>query len=220
MEYIDENTQKIIATELEDLKAEVKFVVFTADDEDCEFCEETLGLITELSSLSNKLSMESCDIDNDEAIAEKYGVDKIPAIVLLRKKDNDEKDFGIRYYGIPAGHEFMTLLKDITQISTGEHRLSESTLDALNSLSAPIKLEVFVTPSCVYCPRAALLAHAFALASDHISADVIEAGEFDELSANYGVMSVPMTVLNERVPIDGVVPEEHLLAEILKVAGK
>ena len=220
MEYLDENTQKIIETELEALQDEVEFVVFTADDEDCEFCNDTLGLITELASVSDKLSLQSWDIDNDEAVAEKYGVDKIPAIVLLRKKDSGEKDFGIRYYGIPAGHEFMTLLKDVVQISTGEHRLSESTLEALKSLEKPVKIEVFVTPSCVYCPRAALLAHAFALASEHITADVIEAGEFDELSANYGVMSVPMTVLNARVPIDGVVPEEHLLAEILKVAGK
>jgi thiol-disulfide isomerase/thioredoxin len=75
--------------------------------------------------------------------------------------------------------------------------LSAPTLDALAALHVPLHVQVFVTPTCPYCPRAMLLAHKLAFVSEHVRADAIDASAFPELAARYGVRGVPRTIANE-----------------------
>jgi len=74
---------------------------------------------------------------------------------------------------------------------------------------------VFVTPTCPYCPRAVVLAHQMAMESPHITAEMVEAMEFNELSNRFSVGGVPQTTINEGAgTVIGAVPEEQLLSEI------
>jgi glutaredoxin len=75
-------------------------------------------------------------------------------------------------------------------------------------------MQVFVTPTCPYCPQAVLLAHKMALESDLVTADMVEATEFPHLSMKYSVMGVPRTVINETVHMEGAAPEPLLLAKV------
>jgi len=76
---------------------------------------------------------------------------------------------------------------------------------------------VYVTPTCPYCPRAVLLAHKLALASDLVTADMVEATEFPHLANKYHVYGVPRTVINEVIHIEGAVPEGALLPQLMTV---
>ena len=58
-----------------------------------------------------------------------------------------------------------------------------------------------------------------AIESDKVTADVVEASEFPELSQRYRVMSVPKTVVNETTQFVGALPEERYLGEVLKAAA-
>ena len=60
------------------------------------------------------------------------------------------------------------------------------------------------------------LAYQFALENDHVRADGIEATEFPDWTAKYGVHAVPKTIVNESFSIEGSLPEEHFLDEILR----
>lgn len=60
------------------------------------------------------------------------------------------------------------------------------------------------------------LAHQFAMESDFISADCVEATEFPELAGKYRVYAVPRTVINESAFIEGSMPEDFFLDSILK----
>jgi hypothetical protein len=60
------------------------------------------------------------------------------------------------------------------------------------------------------------LAHRFAIENDLIRADCIEAIEFPELASKYRVYAVPKTVINEGIYIEGALPEDFFLEEILK----
>jgi predicted DsbA family dithiol-disulfide isomerase len=62
-----------------------------------------------------------------------------------------------------------------------------------------------------------LLAHKLALASEHITADMVEVSEFPHLAAKYQVYGVPRTVINEVIQIEGAVPENALVPELMKV---
>jgi cytochrome c553 len=109
------------------------------------------------------------DLDTHPPEATLYRVDKAPAIVVLGD-ETGRRNFGIRFYGSPAGYKFATLIEDIRMASRGATDLSPATVETLSHLTTPLHLQVFVTPS-PYCPRAALLAHKMALVSDWVTAN-------------------------------------------------
>lgn len=212
MSLLKEEDRQHLIQEFAALQQPVKIVVFTQEFE-CQYCRETRQIAEELADLSTLISLEIHDFVEDKEIAEQYNVDKIPATILMLDGDSP-KDYGIRYYGIPSGYEFSSLVEDVLMIGAGDAGLSPDTEQWLAGLDQPLHLQVFVTPTCPYCPRAVLLAHQLALASDLISADMVEATEFPQLSMKYNVMGVPRTVINETVYQEGAAPEALILAKM------
>lgn len=97
--------------------------------------------------------------------------------------------------------------------------LSQKTKDALKAIDKDIHIQVFVTPTCPYCPLAVRLGHQFALESSHIKADKVESSEFPHLTQKYNVFGVPKTVINDAFSVEGAVPEEIFLENVLKALG-
>lgn len=214
MAMLKKDIQAQVQKEFARLDAPVKLVVFTQSFE-CQYCTETRELIEEVAELAPQLSVEIYDLVTDKALAEEYGIDKIPAVALVRGGEV-ERDYGIRFYGIPSGYEFSTLIQDIVMVSSGDSGLSEQTKAQLAKLEEPVHLQVFVTPTCPYCPPAVHLAHQLAMASDKVKADMVEAIEFPHLSNKYDVMGVPRTVINETEFLEGAAPEAMLMARIME----
>jgi glutaredoxin-like protein len=186
--------------------------------EDCDYCADTYLLLEEVSAISDKISLTAYDLDADQEVAQKHRVDKAPGIVLVGKDGEELHDFGVRFAGIPSGHEFSSLIHDLLRVSSQDSGLSADTRDRLKEIKDPVHLMVFVTPTCPYCPQAVLLAHQMAMESPMIEAEMIEAMEFSDLSNRYNVSGVPQTTINYGAgTVVGAVPESHLLAEILRI---
>ncbi len=222
MSLLNDDIQKQIRQAFEALSGPVKIVMFTQGESvpECETCADTRQLLEEVSALSGKITLEVHDFVRDAALAEQYHIDKIPAVAILSGGDAPAgvpKDFGIRLYGVPAGYEFSTLIEDILMVSRQKPALNARTLDELKKLTQPVTIQVFVTPTCPYCPRAVVLAHQLAMASDLITASMVEANEFPHLSNKYQVYGVPRTVIEDVIHIEGVVPEAALVDELMKV---
>ena len=212
MKLIQDEHKPEIQKRLEAMLHPVKLINFTQKFE-CDYCAETRQLMEELATLSDKLSVEVYDFEKDQEAVQRYQVDKIPATVVV-----GDRDYGVRFYGIPSGYEFSTLLDAIVMVSRRASGLSEETRRKLQALREPLHLQVFVTPTCPYCPRAVHLAHQFAMESDLVTADMVEATEFPELSQRYGVMGVPKTIANDRTAAEGALPESHFLDHVLQAA--
>lgn len=196
-------------------------ILFFGQKDDCVYCDDTQQLLEEVSVISDRISLETYDMDVDRGIAEKYNVDKAPGFVLVGKDGDALMDYGVRYAGIPSGHEFSSLINDLIRVSSRNSGLSEQTREQLKNIKNPVHLMVFVTPTCPYCPQAVLLAHQFAMENPLIQAEMIEATEFQELSQKHGVSGVPQTTINDGAGmVVGAVPESHLLAEILRIGNK
>jgi glutaredoxin-like protein len=207
MKLLNTETEKEIQTILKEMKDKVKIILFTSDD--CMYCKETKQLLEELHQLEDKIILEVYNKDFAKEKAEYYNIDKIPAIVL-----ENEKDYGIRFYGIPSGYEFGTLLQDIIYVSKKVTDLNPSTKEFIKQIKKPLHIQVFVTPTCPYCPKAVLMAHQMAMESDLIKADMIEATEFSELANKYNVYGVPKIIVNDKIHIEGAVPESVFLNKI------
>ena len=136
-------------------------------------------------------------------------MDKVPVIVSRRIQE-----IRSQLYGVPAGYEFSTLVKDIVQASRGETALSAETKKMLGTIKRPVHLQVFVTPTCPYCPGMVSLAHQFAMENGNIEADMIEVTEFPQLAVKYNVAGVPKTVINENIELIGLQPEEALARQV------
>jgi len=192
-------------------------VLFFGRQDDCEYCDQTLQLVEEVSELSDKLHLSTYDVESDAELASKYNVDKTPGLVITARDGDQLVDFGVRYAGVPSGHEFSSLIQDIILISGRDSGLSQQTRDLLADLTEPVSLQVFVTPTCAFCPQAVILAHQMAMESPMVQAEMVEAMEFPELSSKHGVSGVPQTTINDGAAnVVGAVPEQQLLAEIIR----
>jgi len=197
-----------------DLRNPVQIMYF-GGDHDCAYCEETRQLVEELAAISEHITLTIHDITVDQDLAKLYNVDKAPGLVIAAREGDQITDFGVRLSGIPSGHEFTSLIQDIVMVSHRDSGLNPQTRDFLKSLDKPVTLQVFVTPTCPYCPRAVVLAHQMALESPMVQAEMVEATEFPDLSTRHRVSGVPHTVVNDgKGNVVGAVPETNLMAEI------
>ena len=131
-----------------ELKNEVTLGLFTQKSSlltipgrECRYCGETQQLMEELVALSPKLHLEVYDFYSQTEEREKYGVERIPAI-LLGAKD----DARLKFYGIPTGQEFPTILESIKTLSRGVSPLTMESRKKLRKVNQPVRIQVFVTP--------------------------------------------------------------------------
>jgi glutaredoxin-like protein len=223
MEMLNKETRETTRAKFEaGLIDPVRIILFTQEPkrlvlfgslqgQDCYFCKETRRLLEEVSALSEKIELQVLDIKADAEKAAQFGIDKVPGIVIMGRSDP-----GIRIYGIPSGYEYSTLVEDIIDVSRGTTGLTEKTKETLKTVDKNIRIQVFITPTCVYCSGVVRLAHQFALESPFIRAEMIESTEFQDLSNRYNVYGVPKTIVNDVIIFEGAVPEEEFLENVLK----
>jgi glutaredoxin-like protein len=196
------------------LKEPVQILFFGAKS-NCDYCDDTRQLVEEVVELTDSLRLSIYDLEDDVAIARQYKVDKAPGMVILGREGEQLLDYGVRVSGIPAGHEFSSFIHDIILVSSRDSGLNEKTRQFLGDLSQPVHLQVFVTPTCPYCPRAVVLAHQMAMESPWVEAEMVEATEFPELAERYNVSGVPQTTINFGAgTLIGAAPEDYLIDEI------
>ncbi|ASJ15853.1 glutaredoxin [Thermococcus chitonophagus] len=222
MGLISDADKKVIKEEFfSKMTNPVKLIVFIGK-EHCQYCDQLKQLVQELSELTDKLSYEIVDFDTPEGqeLAKKYRIDRAPATTITQ----DGKDFGVRYFGLPAGHEFAAFLEDIVDVSNAQTDLMPESKEELAKIDKDVRILVFVTPTCPYCPLAVRMAHKFAIENTKagkgkILGDMVEAIEYPEWADQYNVMAVPKIVIQvngeDKVQFEGAYPEKMFLEKLL-----
>ena len=141
MGMLKEEDRKKLIDLFKAIKNEVKIIFFTQEME-CMYCSATHDVLEEISSISDKVALEAHDFVADAELAKKYGVDKIPATILI-----GEKDYGIHFYGVPGGYEFNVLIQDILNIGKRDAELSNDVLAELNKVDHHVHLQVLISPT-------------------------------------------------------------------------
>jgi len=179
---------------------------------ECEFCNETQQIVEELADLTDKIRVERREFSASDPSVKDLGVDKLPAIVLEGPPDG-----AVKYFGIPGGFEFSSLVEDIVDVSRGQTDLSDEAKETVRGIDQDTHIQVFVTPTCPYCPSAVRIAHQMAIENpDHIRADAIEASEFPHLVSKYELAAVPTVVVNEKVQFEGALPDKEFADQVIQ----
>lgn len=208
---LKEEDQKQIQLRLQDMTGQVELKFFTQIVAGtCQYCAETERLLKEVSDLSEKLELQILNFVTDKDQVESYGIDKIPATVI-----EGEKDYGIRFFGIPAGYEFAIFLEIILLVSSGKSGINNTFQNQIQTVGKPVHIQVFVTPMCPYCTKAVLIAQQLAIESEWIRTSIVEVTEFPQLGQKYGVMGVPKVVINEEHSFEGALPENLFIEHVL-----
>ena len=197
-----------------DLFIEPKSAIVVPGRPECELCEETRTLLEDVASLSDQITLTVHDVRTESDLARDTGVSRVTTLVLRGAARGV-----LRYLGIPAGLEFGNLLEDLAAVSCGTTTLKQASRTKLASLTKPVHVQVFVTPTCPYCPKVASLAHQAAVENGHVTADVVEISEFPDLAAQYHVRGVPKIVMNDTVELVGAQPEAAFVDAILRAAA-
>ncbi len=214
MALLDEKDRDFLQKHFAESLAKPVTLVFFTQEHACEHCRQTEEMLHEVAELSEKIEVQVYDFVADKAVADKYQVNKIPATVV-----KGDIDYGVRFFGIPSGYEFTTLIEDIVDVSTGDVELTADTREKLAEIDEPVHIQVFVTPTCPYCPAAVRLAHKLAIASELVQADMVESIEFPQLANRYSVQGVPRSIINEDTHLEGAAPETLFMAKMLQALG-
>jgi alkyl hydroperoxide reductase subunit AhpF len=142
MALIDDETAAQLKEEFAKLVNPVRLLVFSQALADPE-SEQVRRLVEEMAALDPKLSAESYNFVLDKEKAGSLGIARIPAVAIL----GADKDHGIRFYGMPSGYEFGSLVDAILDVSSGDSGLLADTKQALQDLARPVHIQVFSTPT-------------------------------------------------------------------------
>lgn len=209
MTIMDEFAKQAAVDKLKALEDSVKIAFFKPEN-GCETCEAIEEFVDEVVAVNPKLTKEVFLFEKNAAMSRALGVDKTPALVM------SNKNLRIHFFGFPGGYEFGTFLNDLVDLSKGGPDLAPDIVSQVKKIDFPVHMQVFVTPQCPYCPGAVKVAHDFAMLNSLIKGDGIEVMEFRDLGAKYNVMSVPKTVINDKVHLVGTYPPDMVLRKIME----
>jgi len=194
---MDDETRSMVIKILSSLRKKVVLNFYEPNGE-CMYCKETIEILDMLHGFNKNIIY---NVYSEEEGREK-GFDLFPVLTVGR--DN------VRFLGVPAGYEFGTLLSDIVEVGNGLNGLDEKYQRYVKEIDKPVRIMVFVTPSCPYCPKAVQVVHRMAMLNENIIGEMVEALEFRELAEKYGVYAVPKQVFmvdgEDRFMFEGIAP--------------
>ena len=139
---LNEKDKAYVRKTLGGMKDEVRLVLFSRDGGECKYCGETEGLLTDIAAADPRVKVEILSLKKDAARAKELGIDKVPGIALLGKKD-----YNLRYFGLPSGYDFIPFVETIRAVGDDNPGISPESAAQLAKLTKPVQLSVFVTQS-------------------------------------------------------------------------
>ncbi len=211
-EIIPDDVKKVIKeTFLESLKDDVVLEVFTQKGKNDQFNDATINLVKTLAVLSDKLKVSFHTVGDAQSV--KRNVTRSPSVLIAPDK------YRMRYTGAPLGEEGRSFLIAIMMASTGKGLLTEPMVKKISDeLREKRDIQVFVSPTCPYCPQQVLSAFSAALAKPAlVSAESVEIYENQDLAESLGSLAVPQTFMNGTFTGAGLQPEPWFVESLLSL---
>lgn len=144
MALLSDADLKQLQTTFAGLDSPVKLAFFT-QTLNCETCDVAKQVLDEVVRISDNITVEEHNFLLDKEAAALYGIDRVPAVAVV---NGDGTDHGIRFFGAPHGYEFSSLLEAILLVGGVEATdLSDASTSLLESITEPVFIQVFVTPT-------------------------------------------------------------------------
>ena len=161
--------------------------------------QELLGLLNDIHSLSDKIALRS---DGDDA--------RRPSFALHRPG----ADIGLRFAGIPMGHEFTSLVLALLQVGGHPSKLEADLIEQIKGVEGQFSFETYFSLSCQNCPDVVQALNLMAVLNPNIRHVAIDGALFQDEVNERQIMSVPSIYLNGQLFGQGRMGVEEILAKI------
>ena len=199
---LDASLKSQLQTYLGMLRQPIRLI---ASLDDSATATEMRGLLDDIVSLSDKVTLDTTGNDARK-----------PSFVVAR----DGESTGVRFAGLPLGHEFTSLV--LALLWTGGHppKVEADVIDAIKALEGDFNFEVYMSLTCHNCPDVVQALSLMAIFNPKVKTVVIEGGAFqDEVTARE-IMAVPMVFLNGKVFGSGRMSVEEIVAKLDTNSGE
>jgi len=209
-DILGEDTRKVLRETFELLKDNVLLEVFVQEGTNDELSAITVTLLKAIAELSPKIRINVNDLRNEKA--RKYNVTRAPSVLIGPDR------FNIRFTGAPVGEEGISFLQTLIRVSLGESTLTPASKVKLAKLGGKRHIQVFVSPTCPFCPGEVINAFKAAIERpDLVSAEAVEATENLDLARQINLGGVPHTIVNGVTVSKGLQPEERFIDNLISV---
>ncbi len=175
-------------------------VIITANLDDSERSARLRDLLEQIESLSDRVSLSQ---NRDAA-------ERAPSFSL----GSPGQDIGLRFAGIPLGHEFSSLVLALLQVGGHPPKLDEDTLAQARALKGPMRFETYYSQSCQNCPDVVQALNLLAVLNPAIEHVAIDGAAFEDEVTERQVMTVPCVYLNGEPWGSGRMGVEEILARL------
>lgn len=181
--------------------------------EDCQFCDEVQQILEELTHLSDKITLRVHELAKAAGEAKRYGIERVPATVVRGVLNRP-----LVFYGMPGGTLFPVLIEACVAVSVGVSGTAPALKRRLKRIKRDLPVSIFTTMEDPDGADMVRQVAGIALESGRVHLAVIESGEFPALVEQTGVQSVPLTVIDGRVRLEGYLSTEETLDQIVRAA--
>lgn len=155
---------------------------------------ELRDLVIDIADLGDKLEAVVKTKGEDAALEAKVNADKFPVVAFL---DKDGNYAGVKFHGVPGGHELNSFLLAIYNLAGPGQALDTSVLEAIKAVDKKVNIKVAVSLSCHLCPDVVVGAQRIAIENPNVEAEMLDIANFPELKTKHKVMSVPCMIVND-----------------------
>ncbi len=165
--------------------------------------DELVQFLTDFVSVSDRLQLEQRDAGLRSPVS--FSVEA------------DGKDTGMRFSGIPGGHEFSSLVLAVLNCSGTPLKLDESIQNIVSNIQEKLQFETFISLSCHNCPDVVQALNQFAILNPNIESEMIDGGLFPEVIEERNIQGVPTVYLNGKVFANGKIDTAQLLDKLIQL---
>ncbi|MDY6084776.1 MAG: FAD-dependent oxidoreductase [Dialister sp.] len=179
--FLDENMKAALAPVFGRFENPIILRLYT---DDSRMTEENREILEELSGMTDKIKAEFVPAPDEE---------RKHTIAIL---DKDGTSMGMRFHGVPGGHEFNSFVLAMYNAAGPGQDVGEEMEKRIASISSDVRIQIAVSLSCTMCPDLVMAAERIAAGSPHVSVDVYDLQYYPKLKEAHNIMSVPCMIIN------------------------
>ena len=193
---LDDNLKQQLKTYMQNITQPIELVASLGEDAKS---IELKTLLDDIAALSDKVSVVRKDDDKRK-----------PSFMIRRVGT----DIGVRFAGLPMGHEFTSLVLALLQVGGHPSKAAQDVIEQVKALDGDFEFETYFSLSCQNCPDVVQALNLMAVLNPRIKHTAIDGalfkGEVDERK----VMAVPTVFLNGEPFASGRMELEQIVAKI------
>ncbi len=180
--FLDDSMRQALAPVFERFEHPVVIRSYT---DDSNMTAENKEILEELKSMTDKIRVEYVPAPDED---HKH---------TLSICDESGHEKGLRFHGVPGGHEFNSFVLALYNAAGPGQSLDGETEKRIRDLNRPVKLKIAVSLSCTMCPDLVAAAQRIAADNPHVETDVYDLQHYPDMQKKYNIMSVPCMVIND-----------------------